>query len=157
MSPAIGRHQPWPGPAPHQGTVYVVAGSSGWATFQVGRHPIMRTSLLRMGSLVLDVDGKRLDARFVRETGAIDDSFTIIKGGPPARMRITSLKLQEGFVVVTFKSAAGHRYVVEKATRMQNPDWSPASEEITATDATTVWSDIAGPGDDCFYRVIEHR
>jgi hypothetical protein len=149
--------KPFPGPSPHQGTVYVVAGSSGWATFQVGRHPIMRTSLLRMGSLVLDVDGKRLDARFVRETGAIDDSFTIIKGGPPAPMRITSLELMEGFVAVTFKSAAGHRYVVEKATRMQHPDWSPASEEITATDATTVWSDIAGPGDDGFYRVIEHR
>ena len=117
----------------------------------------MQTALLRMGSLVLDVDGKRLDARFVRETGAIDDSFTILKGAPPAPMRITSLKLQEGFVVVTFKSVAGHRYVVEKATRLQHPDWSAASEEITATDATSVWSDIEGAADDCFYRVIERR
>src|SRR5688572_18224831 len=34
------------GPAPNEGAVYIVAGSSGWATFQLGRHPIMHASLL---------------------------------------------------------------------------------------------------------------
>jgi len=34
----------------------------------------------RLGSLVLDIKGKRLDAKFLRETGVIDDYFTIIKG-----------------------------------------------------------------------------
>jgi hypothetical protein len=30
--------------------------------------------------MVLDVDGNQLDAKFLRETGAIADSFTIVKG-----------------------------------------------------------------------------
>ena len=45
----------------------------------------MFISLDELGSLVLDIEGSRLDARFLRETGEIDDSFTILKGegGPP--------------------------------------------------------------------------
>jgi hypothetical protein len=39
----------------------------------------MFTSLNRLGSMVLDIDGSRLDARFLRENGVVDDSFTIIK------------------------------------------------------------------------------
>jgi hypothetical protein len=34
---------------------------------------------MQLGSLVLDIDGNRLDATFVRENGAVDDYFTILK------------------------------------------------------------------------------
>jgi hypothetical protein len=34
------------------------------------------------GSLVLDIDGNRLDARFLTSAGAVADSFTVIKGPP---------------------------------------------------------------------------
>ena len=37
-----------------------------------------------LGSVVLDIDGNRLQARFLRETGEVDDTFTIIKGGGAA-------------------------------------------------------------------------
>ena len=74
-------------PDPHSGAVYVVAGSSGQASGGSLNHPAMYVSLNNLGSLVLDVDGSRLDARFLRETGAVADSFTILKAtpaGPPA-------------------------------------------------------------------------
>ena len=69
--------------APHEGAVYVVAGSSGYATNSVAPHPAMFIQMMQLGSMVLDVNGNRLDAKFLRETGAIDDSFTIIKGEAP--------------------------------------------------------------------------
>jgi hypothetical protein len=40
----------------------------------------MVVSLLELGSMVIDVDGARLDARFLDDHGAVRDSFTILKG-----------------------------------------------------------------------------
>ena len=103
--------KPDTGPNANQGTVYVVAGSSGWATFQQPeRHPAMHAWLLQMGSLVLDINGQRLDAKFLRETGAIDDHFTIIKGAPPERLRIVSIRYDDGVVTIRWKSQADHAY-----------------------------------------------
>src|SRR6185436_11037634 len=53
------------GPQAGRGAVYVVAGSSGWATFGALNHPVMFFSELKMGSFVIDVDGSRLDAKFL--------------------------------------------------------------------------------------------
>ncbi|MGB5178181.1 MAG: metallophosphoesterase family protein [Gammaproteobacteria bacterium] len=66
--------------APYRGAVYITAGSSGKTSGGALNHPVMiHASLNRLGSLVLDVNGNRLDATFVRETGAVDDYFTILK------------------------------------------------------------------------------
>ncbi|MEO7318509.1 MAG: metallophosphoesterase family protein, partial [Chthoniobacteraceae bacterium] len=46
----------------HAGAVYVVAGSSGQVSGGALNHPVMFTSLSQLGSLVLDVNGDRLDA-----------------------------------------------------------------------------------------------
>jgi hypothetical protein len=68
---------------PHQGTVYAVAGSSGQVTAGgTLNHPVMVKSMLTLGSLVIDVNGRRLDARFLDNTGVIRDEFTIWKGLP---------------------------------------------------------------------------
>ena len=65
---------------PYQGVVYVTAGSSGLTRYGPLNHPVMvHASLQQLGSLVLDVNGNRLDATFVRENGGIDDYFTILK------------------------------------------------------------------------------
>jgi hypothetical protein len=65
---------------PYQGAVYITAGSSGKTTYGTLDHPVMvHASLQRLGSLVLDVNGNRLDARFVRENGNVDDYLTILK------------------------------------------------------------------------------
>lgn len=73
--------KPTLGPSAHEGAVYVVAGSSGLVTGGALNHPAMFISLMNLGSMVLDVNGNRLEAKFLRDTGAIADSFTIIKGG----------------------------------------------------------------------------
>jgi hypothetical protein len=89
------------GNASNQGAVYVVAGTSGETLYWTGGstaqtnpnpHPAMYLSRLNLGSLVLDVNGNRLDAKFLRETGAIDDYFSIVKNIPntPPTVSITS-------------------------------------------------------------------
>lgn len=68
---------------PNEGAVYAVAGSSGKISGGLLDHPAMFVSLNNLGSMVLDVSGNRLDAKFLRENGAVADYFTIIKGGSP--------------------------------------------------------------------------
>lgn len=68
---------------PNEGAVYAVAGSSGKISGGTLNHPAMFVSLNNLGSMVLDVSGNRLDAKFIRENGVIADYFTIIKGGTP--------------------------------------------------------------------------
>ncbi len=65
--------------APHSGSVYVVAGNAGQTPFIASPHPAMFTQIAVLGSLVLDVNGARLDAKMIDNTGAIRDFFTIVK------------------------------------------------------------------------------
>ena len=74
-------NKPTLGPGPHEGAVYAVAGSSGQISGGTLNHPAMFISLNNLGSMVLDVNGNTLDAKFLRENGAIVDYFRIVKGG----------------------------------------------------------------------------
>jgi acid phosphatase type 7 len=65
--------------APFAGAVYTVAGSSSKTSGGKLDHPVMVTSQNVAGSLVLDVEGGVLDARFLNSAGAVTDSFTIVK------------------------------------------------------------------------------
>jgi acid phosphatase type 7 len=91
-----------PGGLPaNQGAVYITAGNGGHVTTWVGGstaefnpnpHPVMYYSALHVGSLVLDVDGQRMDVKMIRETGTVDDFFSIAKSIPndPPTVAITS-------------------------------------------------------------------
>ena len=68
------------GPAPHEGAIYVVAGSSGQTSGGDLNHPVNFLSLNVLGSLVLDFDGHRLDATFIDDKAVVRDTFTILKG-----------------------------------------------------------------------------
>jgi calcineurin-like phosphoesterase family protein/flagellar hook capping protein FlgD/purple acid phosphatase-like protein len=65
---------------PFAGAVYTVAGSSSKSDGGSLNHPVMISSQAAAGSLVLDVNGEALDARFLNAAGAVTDSFTILKG-----------------------------------------------------------------------------
>ncbi len=148
--------KPTTGPSAGKGTVYAVAGSSGWATFRVGYHPAMFVSELQTGSLVIDVDGNRLDAKFLRETGVIDDSFTIIKGAPPDPLRLATFSLSDEGATVRWKSIAGHNYQLEWTPTFEAAQWTSVSGPVTATGATTSWIDSSAAGSPRgFYRVLE--
>ena len=62
-----------------EGAVYIVAGSSGKTSSADLDHPAMYISLAELGSVVLDVDGARLEATFLDDSGSALDSFTIRK------------------------------------------------------------------------------
>lgn len=68
------------GATSHGGAVYTVAGSSGKTSGGSLNHPAMFASLNQLGSVVLDVDGNRLDATFLRDDGSVGDYYTLIKG-----------------------------------------------------------------------------
>ena len=68
---------------PNEGTVYVVAGTSGKSSGGMFDHRAMFYSANPLGSMVIDVDNDRLDAKFLTSTGTVADYFTIIKGSPP--------------------------------------------------------------------------
>jgi hypothetical protein len=76
------------GSGTHEGAVYTVAGTSGKISQGSIDHPIMVTSLLELGSLVLDIDHNQLNAKFIDNTGNILDYFTLIKGTPPVLVEI---------------------------------------------------------------------
>jgi acid phosphatase type 7 len=72
-----------PGPAPHAGAVYAVPGASGQTSGGTLNHPAMYISLNVAGSMVLDLNGNRLDATYLDSTGAVRDTFTMLKGVTP--------------------------------------------------------------------------
>ena len=51
---------------------------------KLGHHPVMYTEQNVPGSVIIDVDGLRLDAHFIDHTGAVRDSFTVVKTGAGA-------------------------------------------------------------------------
>ena len=63
----------------HSGTVHTVAGSSGQISGGTLDHPAMFLSLNELGSVVLDVAGRRLDAQFLGSTGLVRDYYTLLK------------------------------------------------------------------------------
>ena len=65
---------------PNQGAVYAVAGSSGKTSGGSLNHPVMFLSLQRLGSMIIDVNGDRLDAEFIDDAGVRLDYFTMQKG-----------------------------------------------------------------------------
>lgn len=69
-----------PGPASHEGTVYVVAGSSGKTSGGQLNHPAMYVSLNTLGSVVVDVYRNRMDLTFLDDNGDRQDYFTMFKG-----------------------------------------------------------------------------
>lgn len=69
------------GNIPHEGAVYVVAGSSGQTSGGLLNHPAMYLSLNELGSMVLDIDGQTLNAKFINQNGTTRDYFTLVKGG----------------------------------------------------------------------------
>jgi acid phosphatase type 7 len=67
---------------PHKGTVAVVAGNGG-ATLGKKRspHPLMHTTILEHGSLLLDLSGDTVTGRMLNSNGLIRDTFQLVKRG----------------------------------------------------------------------------
>jgi hypothetical protein len=73
--------KPGPGPVPNAGAVYAVVGVSGEFKGGLFNHPVMYVAEGRLASMVIDINGNRLDAIQLDNTGTQRDHFTIVKDG----------------------------------------------------------------------------
>ncbi|MBX7244497.1 MAG: metallophosphoesterase family protein [Candidatus Sumerlaeaceae bacterium] len=78
--------------ATNAGAVYAVAGSSGQISGGSLNHPAMCVSLNTLGSMVIDIDGNQLDARFLSSTGTTPDYFTIVKDSATTPTVVNSVR-----------------------------------------------------------------
>jgi hypothetical protein len=67
------------GTLPHEGAVFVVAGSSGQTSGGKLNHPVMYLSLNKLGSLVLDFSARDIRVTFLGDKGQIHDYFSLHK------------------------------------------------------------------------------
>ncbi|MCI0746909.1 MAG: metallophosphoesterase family protein [Verrucomicrobia subdivision 3 bacterium] len=135
------------------GAVYVVAGSSGQIGGGALSHPAMFIALNELGSVVLDVDGPRLDATFLRENGTVGDTFTILKNGAPGRTRIVSYSKRGVLISFTWTAQPGSVYYVERSRSLELSNWEVISPPITSPGETATWTTPIEPDPHLFYRV----
>jgi predicted phage tail protein len=149
--------KPSPGLAPHEGTVYAVAGSSGQTSGGTLNHPAMFISLNVLGSMVIDVEGSRLDAKFIDQAGTVRDYFTMIKGsgsGPTAPVAPTTLTAaaSSGRIDLAWSDNAGNEdgFQVERSTG----GGSFALQGTAGPNATTYPDATVQPSTTYSYRVL---
>ncbi len=86
----MGNETPYRKPAgltPHAGVVYSVVGSSAYADYGPLNHPVMAVAKQELGSLLLDIDGNTLEARFITPKGEVLDHYRIVKEGEAGSLR----------------------------------------------------------------------
>lgn len=141
------------------GTVYIVDGSSGQATFGTMDHPAHYKSILQLGSVILEVDGNTLSGQFLRSTGVIEDNFVIVKQAEPegqTRPRISYASTVNGRITLNWSARIGARYVVQRTLSLQSPSWENVGDPVTATATIESWStQVEGGPPASFYRVVE--
>jgi len=72
--------KPVAGPDPHRGTVYTVTGNAGQLSGGDFDHPAIFSTFLDYGSVVMDVNGLRVDVIALDSSGTTRDRFTMTKG-----------------------------------------------------------------------------
>ena len=68
------------GPFGNTGTINAVPGSASQISGGALDHPVMERSLNILGSMLIDVVGRQLDARMIGVNGDVLDHFQIVKG-----------------------------------------------------------------------------
>ncbi|MBY0503203.1 MAG: metallophosphoesterase [Bryobacteraceae bacterium] len=141
----------------HEGTVYVVAGSGSQISPQIyGVHPTTFTMFNQLGSVVLDVNGNTLDVKFLRETGAVADYFSMQKGsvpaGPAAPTNLTANAVSSTEISLNWIDNAGN----ETGFRLERSANSGAFSLLATLSANTVaYRDLAlTPATRYAYRLV---
>ncbi len=120
-----GPYEKPPGGTAHKGAVHVVTGSAGKTGGGGLNHPAMFLSLNRLGSLYFEINGDRLDAQFIRETGVVADYFTILKGGVPYRLVRAGNSSR-----LAWNSVIGQTYTVDYKDNLASLAWTALSTHI---------------------------
>src|SRR5215217_1240739 len=149
--------KPTLGPGTHEGAVYAVAGSSGQASGGLLNHPAMFISLNNLGSMVLDINGNTLDAKFLRENGEVWDYFRIVKGtgapvAPAAPTNLAATTVSSSQINLSWTDNANNEngFKVEQSTdgtmfaQIATVGSNAISFSVTGLSASTTY----------FYRVV---
>lgn len=127
--------------ATNKGTVYVVAGSSG----QLGNpsagfpHKAMYYSNAEQGgSLMLEVEGKRLDVKWIGRDGVIRDKFTIVKDVNQNK----NLNIEQG-KSVNLEASFNGQYVWNTGATSKSVTVSPTADtDYNVKDAQNCLNDV---------------
>ncbi|MCW3117850.1 MAG: hypothetical protein JWM28_1932 [Chitinophagaceae bacterium] len=119
----------------NHGTVYVVAGSSGASGgVQSGYpHNALPFAVNDGGTLYLEIEDNRLDARFIRRTGPVWDNFTIVKN---ANKTSTVNTLPSSPVLLTASWPGTYHWSTGESTRTISVNPS-VNTTYTVSDAST--------------------
>ncbi|WP_104734021.1 GEVED domain-containing protein [Hanstruepera ponticola] len=123
-------------PSNPDGAVYITTGSAGKISGGNLNHNAMYASLNELGSCVLEVSGTTLNLKFIRETGAITDYFTIQKGCTatvPTGLAVSNIT--ENSATVTWDDVSGATYDV-RYREVGSPTWITNNVSSTSTDLT---------------------
>ena len=133
------------------GTVYAVAGCSGQASGGTLDHPAMYISLNNLGSMVLDITSNRLDAVFLRETGATNDWFTLRKdfsspnNAPPIAANDNTTTLEDVPVIIPVLAndtdASGDKLAIQSVTQGTNGTTTISGTNVVYRPATN-WNGV---------------
>jgi len=144
--------KPTLGEGPRAGAVYAVTGSGAALGGGPLNHPAMYRSLNQLGSMVVDIHANRLEGKFLRETGVIDDYFTILKG--TSALGITTVSVSSNQISLAWNAVADRRYRVEFSPKLPATEWTDLSGDIKANDITETWTGaVSGVATGGFYRV----
>jgi len=117
-----------------EGAAYVLAGSSGKIDYTPIHHPANFTEVVVLGSMVIDVEGDRMDVRMLRENGTIQDYFSITKSPQPNQAPLVN---------------AGNNHSAQTGASI-NLDATVTDDGLPAASLTYSWSKLSGPGDVTF-------
>ena len=133
----------------NKGAVYVVAGASS-RPLSAGAldHPVMYTSFVELGSFVVDVDGNRLDARYLGNDGGISDYFTIIKEELP----LLRIGLSANELILSWP-ATGSNFAARATASLDPPIfWNDVTNTPTVSGTDRIIR-LSRPATNQFYRL----
>lgn len=97
---------------PRAGAVYCVTGSASKLSRGPLNHPVMFASVERLGSVVLDFAGDRMDLTFLDDRMVVRDSFTLLTADARPYLRLENLISGQQAEVEVLGAKPGHNVIV---------------------------------------------
>jgi acid phosphatase type 7 len=117
----------------NSGTVYIVCGNSGQGgPVSFPQHPAMAVKADGYGSVVLDINGPWLNAKYLRPGGAIDDYFTIDKSeiiNVTPRLDV----IRTGDIATILWKTNTATFQLESAAGLSGADWQFVTNAVSTT------------------------
>jgi len=125
--------KPAGGMGAHGGTIYTICGCSGQGgsgDTDIPRHPVMALTRGGFGSMIIEINGLRLDAQFLRPSMAVDDYFTIDKSLPTTNQPPMHIVRSTNGAVISWPTSQP-AFELESAAAIPATNWQSISEPVS--------------------------